>query len=118
MTLTADPASKPLPSPPPAPREVAHAEIRAETASEMLQRLKSAEGHLRGIQKMVRDEAYCIEVLKQLKAVRAALDRVGDLALETHLATCVTDGLRQGDDAERSRLVGEILEVFGANTKR
>lgn len=67
---------------------------------------------------MVDDGAYCIDVLKQMKAVRAALDRIGELALETHLATCVADGLRSEDEHERARVVREILDVFHANAKR
>ncbi|MCP4068485.1 MAG: metal-sensing transcriptional repressor, partial [Phycisphaeraceae bacterium] len=85
---------------------------------DLLRRLKNVEGHVCGIQKMVRDDAYCIDVLKQIKAVRAALDRVGSIALETHLATCVTDRLRSEDSAERDRVIGEILEVFNADAKR
>jgi DNA-binding FrmR family transcriptional regulator len=102
----------------PARRHVGHAASHAAAAEQIVQRLKSVEGHVRGIQKMVSDDAYCIDVLKQLKAVRAALDRVGHLALEAHLATCVADGLRDGDDAQRERVIGEILEVFDATAKR
>ena len=97
---------------------VGHNETHARTAIELVGRLKSVEGHVRGIQKMVLEEAYCIDVLKQIKAVRAALDRVGSIALETHLATCVTNGLRSNDDTERDRVISEILEVFDASTKR
>ena len=67
---------------------------------------------------MVEDDAYCIDVLKQLKAVRAALDRTGELALETHLATCVSDGLRSDDEVERDRVIREIVDVFRASAKR
>ena len=102
----------------PARRHVGHDAAHAAAAEQIVQRLKSVEGHVRGIQKMVSDDAYCIDVLKQLKAVRAALDRVGHLALEAHLATCVADGLRDGDDAQRERVIGEILEVFDATAKR
>jgi DNA-binding FrmR family transcriptional regulator len=95
-----------------------HSAVHAEAASEMLRRLKSIEGHVRGIQKMVDEDAYCIDLLKQIKAVRAAMDRVGAIALEAHLETCVTDGLRGDDPHERNRVIKEILEVFGANAKR
>lgn len=112
-------ASASTPAPPDPPRQHAgHDEAHARAATELLQRLRSVEGHVRGIQRMVREDAYCIDVLKQLKAVRAALDKVGSLALETHLATCVADGLRSDDAAERDRVVAEILEVFDAGTRR
>jgi len=102
-----------------APRQhVGHDATHAAAGEEMVRRLKSVEGHVRGIQKMVADDAYCIDVLKQIKAVRAALDRVGHLALEAHLGTCVIDGLRKGDEAEQARVIGEILEVFDASAKR
>lgn len=107
------------PEPAPAPRRhTGHDEAHAEAAREIQLRLRSVEGHIRGIQKMVSQDAYCIDVLKQIKAVRAALDRVGSLALEAHLSTCVTDGLRSDDEAERARVTQEILEIFGANAKR
>ncbi len=109
--------AEPLPLDP-TPVRTGHAESHAQADSELLQRLKNVEGHVRGIQKMVREEAYCIDVLKQIKAVRAALDRVGSIALETHLATCVVDGLRSEDSTERERVISEILEVFHADAKR
>lgn len=99
-------------------RHHGHEEAHAAANREIVRRLKSAEGHIRGITRMVEDEAYCIDVLKQLKAVRAALDRAGELALETHLGTCVTDRLRSDDELERARVIREIVDVFQANAKR
>jgi DNA-binding FrmR family transcriptional regulator len=95
-----------------------HDAAHARTDAELVRRLKNVEGHVRGIQKMVGDRAYCIDVLKQINAVRAALDRVGSIALETHLETCVTDRLRSEDAGEQARVIDEILEVFSANAKR
>jgi len=86
-------------------------------APEVIRRLKSIEGHVRGIQKMVESDAYCIEILKQIKAVKQALERVGTITLETHLKTCVTEGLRSEDVAERERVIGEIVDVFNATGK-
>lgn len=110
-----------MPTSPPPPadeRAAGHAEAHAQTDVELVRRLKSVEGHVRGIQRMVESEAYCIDVLKQLRAVRGALDRIGELALETHLATCVTDALASEDRDERMRVIAEILEVFRAHDKR
>ncbi len=87
------------------------------SAPELIRRLKSIEGHVRGIQRMVDGDAYCIEILKQIKAVKQALERVGTIALETHLKTCVTEGLRSEDVAERERVIGEIVDVFNATGK-
>ncbi len=66
---------------------------------------------------MVHGDAYCIEILKQIKAVKQALERVGLITLETHLQTCVTEGLRSEDVAERERVIAEIVEVFNATGK-
>ena len=102
-----------------APHPATHGSTAAhEMASpEVIRRLKSIEGHVRGIQKMVHGDAYCIEILKQIKAVKQALERVGLITLETHLQTCVTEGLRSEDVAERERVIAEIVEVFNATGK-
>ena len=89
----------------------------AAATPEVIRRLKSVEGHVRGIQRMVSGDAYCIEILKQIKAVKQALERVGALTLETHLKSCVTDGLRSDDVSERERVIEEIVEVFNATGK-
>ena len=95
----------------------AHAAAHARTAPDVIRRLKSIEGHIRGVQKMVHEDAYCIDILKQIKAVKQALERVGSMTLETHLQTCVTEGLRSDDVEERERVIGEIVEVFNATGK-
>ena len=99
-------------------RHHGHREAHDRTATDLTRRLKSVEGHVRGIQKMVAEDVYCIDLLKQIKAVRAALDKIGAIALETHLETCVTDGLASGEPAERERVIGEILDVFAQSSKR
>ncbi|MFK7896159.1 MAG: metal-sensitive transcriptional regulator [Myxococcota bacterium] len=98
-------------------RSPEHAAQHAALTPEIIQRLKSVEGHVRGIQKMVAEEAYCIDVLKQIKAVKQALERVGTLTLETHLQTCVTEGLRSDEVSERERVIEEIVELLGASGK-
>ncbi len=80
-------------------------------------RLKSIEGHIRGIQRMVDEDAYCIDIMKQIKAVQSALERVNALTLENHLNTCVITSIRSEDEAERERTVNEILDVFIATGK-
>lgn len=97
----------------PSPHDL-HAQLHAERAPELIRRLKSIEGHIRGIQKMVHADAYCIDILKQVKAVKQALERVGAMTLETHLQTCVTEGLRSDDVTERERVIEEIVEVVNA----
>ena len=85
-----------------------------EDRTAMVRRLKSIEGHVRGIERMVEEDTYCIDVIQQIRAVQAALDKVADLTLRDHLDTCVVEAVR-GDDADaRERVLDEILTVFSA----
>jgi len=79
---------------------------------EILNRLKSVEGHVRGIERMVDEDAYCIEVINQILAVQRALDKANSMILEHHLQTCVTTAIRGDDAAERERVIAEIMDVF------
>ena len=83
----------------------------------ILNRLKSIEGHIRGIQRMVEDGAYCIDIINQNLAVQRALEKVTGLVLERHLQTCVTTAIRGDDANERERVITEILDVFEATGK-
>ena len=84
---------------------------------DLLARLKSAEGHLRGIQRMVEEDVYCVDIIKQTLAVQRAIDKVNALVLEHHLQTCVTTAIRNEDEKERERVIGEIVDVFEATSK-
>lgn len=88
-----------------------------EKKQELANRLKSVEGHVRGIQRMVEEGAYCMDILKQIKAVQQALERVSALTLENHLNTCVTTAIRSEDGEEQERVVREIMDVFRATGK-
>jgi DNA-binding FrmR family transcriptional regulator len=88
-----------------------------DTKNEALKRMKSITGHVKGIEKMLAEDAYCIDVIKQIQAVQAALNKVSTLVLEGHLHSCLTTAV-QGDDAkERERVLGEIADVFEMATK-
>jgi DNA-binding FrmR family transcriptional regulator len=84
----------------------------------ILARLKSAVGHVRGVAEMVERDAYCIDVMRQTKAVQAALDRVNALLLDRHLRHCVSRAVRSQDAAERERVIGELITVLGAGGRR
>jgi DNA-binding FrmR family transcriptional regulator len=84
---------------------------------DVLARLKSVEGHLRGIQRMVEEDIYCVDVIKQTLAVQKAIDKINALVLERHLNTCVTTAIRSEDSKERERVIGEIVDVFAATSK-
>jgi DNA-binding FrmR family transcriptional regulator len=82
-----------------------------------LQRLKTIEGHLRGVIRMVDEDAYCIDVIRQIQAVEAALNKVSGLILEEHLNSCVITAVKGEDSGERQRVLKEILEVFETAAK-
>jgi CsoR family transcriptional regulator, copper-sensing transcriptional repressor len=75
-------------------------------------RLASAAGHLKGIERMVDEDAYCIDVIRQIQAVQAALSKVSGLILDDHLHSCVTTAIRGDDPAERERVLREVSNVF------
>lgn len=82
-----------------------------------LRRLKTVEGHIRGIQRMVEDDAYCIDVIRQIQAVQAALNKVSKMILEEHLNSCLISAVRGEDPDERERVLMEIAEVFETANK-
>jgi DNA-binding FrmR family transcriptional regulator len=88
-----------------------------ETTHDILQRLKSIEGHVRGIQRMVESEQYCIDIVNQVLAVQRALQKVNHIVLDRHLRTCVTSAIRGQDSAERERVIAEIMNLFEAGGK-
>ena len=85
-------------------------------AQRRVARLKTIEGHIRGVQRMERQGAYCIDIIKQTRALQAALDKFNALVLEHHLATCVTETIRDDDEAERERVLTELLQVYAPLT--
>lgn len=91
--------------------------INGETKAGVIRRLQSVEGHVRGIQRMVEEDQYCIDVIKQISAVQAALSKMQQIILDDHLHSCVTTAIR-GDDAERREaVIDEILGVFSIANK-
>jgi DNA-binding FrmR family transcriptional regulator len=82
-----------------------------------LRRLKSIAGHVKGIEKMVEEDAYCIDVIKQVQAVQAALNKVSTGILDGHLHSCLTTAVRGEDPDERERVLNEIADVFEMATK-
>lgn len=81
----------------------------AEDKQGLLRRLKRVEGQIRGIQRMLEEDRYCVDVLVQIAAVRAALDKVGLALIEDHTRGCVRNALtnNRGDDA-----IDELMDVI------
>jgi DNA-binding FrmR family transcriptional regulator len=82
-----------------------------------LKRLKNAEGHIRGIQRMIEDDKYCIDIMRQIQAVQAALNKVSTIILEEHLHSCLITAVRGDDPNERERVLKEISNIFDAAAK-
>ena len=77
--------------------------------AEASRRLNYAEGHLAGIKRMVEEEKYCVDILKQTYAVRRAIQKVEAVILQGHLETHVVDGVREGRESE---VLTELLELY------
>ncbi len=74
----------------------------------LLTRLSRIEGQVRGVKRMVDEEAYCIDVLTQINAIKAAIDQVGFLLLEDHINGCVSAAVREGDHSKVTELVKAV----------
>ncbi|HNP86536.1 MAG: metal-sensitive transcriptional regulator [Chloroflexi bacterium SZAS-1] len=88
-----------------------------ETKQQLSNRLKSIEGHVRGIVRMVDEDAYCVDIIKQALAVQRALEKFNSIILERHLQGCVTTAIRSDDPGERERVITELLQVFETSSK-
>ena len=86
-----------------------------EAKSDALKRLSYIEGHLAGIRRMVEDDKYCVDILKQTFAVRRAIQKLEARLLEGHLHSCVIEGVKEGREDE---VLGELLELYALSDKR
>jgi CsoR family transcriptional regulator, copper-sensing transcriptional repressor len=82
-----------------------------------LARLGRIEGQVRGVARMIEDERYCIDVLTQIRAVRAALDKVEQETLSDHLQHCVAHAFHAGSDGDRQTKIDELLEVLDSRRR-
>jgi CsoR family transcriptional regulator, copper-sensing transcriptional repressor len=83
--------------------------MTADTKKQIQNRLRRIEGQIRGLQKMVEEDTYCVDVITQTSAVKRALSSVEDQLLEGHLATCVIDQMKRGQEEKATK---EILKVY------
>ncbi len=79
-----------------------------------LKRLNYIEGHLRGIRKMVEEDTYCVDILKQTYAVQRAIEKFEQVLLRDHLNSCVPNGIREGRDDE---VLGELEQLFSLSRR-
>jgi DNA-binding FrmR family transcriptional regulator len=89
----------------------------AEQINPVVRRLRSIEGHVRGVERMVEEGKYCIDIIHQTQAIKRALDKVEQEILGDHLAHCVTTAMRSDDPTERERVINELMDVFNAKNK-
>ena len=87
--------------------------MRDEIKSSCQKRLSRIEGQVRGLSKMVDDDRYCIDIVTQIGAVRAALRRVEEEILRDHVAHCVEHAIKSGDKSDQRRKVAELMDVMG-----
>jgi DNA-binding FrmR family transcriptional regulator len=84
---------------------------------QIINRISYLTGHLEGVKKMVKDDKYCIDIIKQNEAVIAAIEKVNQIILENHLNTCVTQAIKGKSVKERKNKINEILEIFKNSEK-
>ena len=83
-----------------------------EARSKAAARLRSIEGHVRGVTRMVEEGTYCIDVIKQTLAIQRALEKINAMLLADHLEHCASTAISAADPKERKRTIQELLEVF------
>jgi DNA-binding FrmR family transcriptional regulator len=83
--------------------------VEERVRKQVVRRLNYIGGHVAGIKKMVEADRYCVDILKQSYAVRKALEKVEAIILESHLKTCVVDGMNTGNGQQ---LIDELLDLY------
>ena len=81
-----------------------------------LNRLSRIEGQVRGVSKMIEEERYCIDLLMQLRAIRAALGKVESEVLKDHADHCIADAVKSGSEKEQREKFSELIDLFGRYT--
>jgi CsoR family transcriptional regulator, copper-sensing transcriptional repressor len=87
--------------------------MRSQAKSTSLRRLKRIEGQVRGLARMVEGDRYCIDIVTQIGAVRAALRKVEEEVLRDHVGHCVEGAIASGNKSRQRRKIAELMDVFG-----
>jgi DNA-binding FrmR family transcriptional regulator len=87
--------------------------MRKDIKASVGKRLGRIEGQVRGLSKMVEEDRYCIDIVTQISAVRAALRRVEEEVLKDHVAHCVEHAIASGDKADQREKIAELIAVIG-----
>jgi DNA-binding FrmR family transcriptional regulator len=91
--------------------------MRKDSKASVQKRLSRIEGQVRGLSKMVEEDRYCIDVVTQIAAVRAALRRVEEEVLRDHVAHCVEHAIASGDKSDQRRKIAELMAVIGRSDR-
>ncbi len=78
-----------------------------------IKRLSRIEGQVRGISRMIEGDRYCIDILQQMQAIRAALAKVEDAILKDHAATCIESAIASGNESKQRQKFEELVELVG-----
>jgi DNA-binding FrmR family transcriptional regulator len=87
--------------------------MQKEAKAQVTKRLQRIEGQVRGLARMVDEDRYCIDIVTQISAVRAALRRVEEEVLRDHVAHCVEGAIASGNRADQRRKIAELMDVLG-----
>jgi DNA-binding FrmR family transcriptional regulator len=91
--------------------------MRKDSKASLQKRLSRIEGQVRGLSKMVEEERYCIDIVTQISAVRAALRRVEEEVLRDHVAHCVEHAISSGSKADQREKIAELMAVIGRSDR-
>ncbi|RDY23030.1 transcriptional regulator [Romboutsia maritimum] len=80
-------------------------------------RLKRIEGQVKGIQKMIDEDRYCVDILVQVSAIRSAINKVGSIILENHIKGCVSESLKHDDEQTSQEMIAELMDTVNKFTK-
>ncbi len=83
--------------------------MKADAKEDTLRRLNYIEGHLDGVRRMVQEDKYCVDILKQTYAVRKSIEKLEQVMLGSHMETCVVPGIEQG---RQEQIVSELKELY------
>ena len=86
--------------------------MKQDIKRQVIKRMNYLLGHLQANKKMIEDDRYCIDIMRQNNAVVAALKKVNDLILKSHLDTCATTAIKSNDSKRKTQVLKELLEIY------
>jgi DNA-binding FrmR family transcriptional regulator len=86
--------------------------VQNEQKEDVLRRLNRIEGQIKGLKRLVEEDTYCVDVMTQISSIHEALRGAGKILMRNHLQHCVTDALRDGDDARAEKTYQEMMDLI------